>query len=78
MKLAVVGSRTFNNYEFFKDKLDQLSVAKIISGGARGADQLAERYAKEKGISFEIYSAKWKQYGRAAGPIRNEEIVKNC
>jgi hypothetical protein len=46
-------------------------IAVIIQGGARGADEHARTWAKDRGIPVETYAADWKQYGRAAGPIRN-------
>lgn len=74
----VAGSRNFYDYAFLKDTLDKLLANQkevtIISGGAKGADSLAERYANEKGHDCIIFKADWKQYGRAAGIKRNEEI----
>lgn len=75
MNIAVVGSRNFNNYELLASVLNNFQIAKIISGGARGADALAESYAYHKNIPLEIFKADWKTYGRAAGPIRNKQIV---
>lgn len=76
----VVGSRTFDNYDMLKQELDAQLADKssitVVSGGAKGADSLAERYAKEKGYLVEVFKADWKKYGRAAGPIRNEEMQK--
>lgn len=51
------------------------SIRMIISGGARGTDKLAERFAKENGIPFREYPADWDFYGSRAGPIRNAQIV---
>lgn len=48
----------------------------IISGGAKGADSLGEKYAEEYGIPVVRYPADWKKYGRAAGPKRNEEMAR--
>jgi hypothetical protein len=82
MKLAVVGSRGFNDYEILKSKLDLISekilVSLIISGGAIGADSLAEKWAKEKNIPTQIFLPDWKKYGKRAGYLRNIEIVKNA
>lgn len=83
MKIAIVGSRTFGDYDLLADTLDEFiskngKPDKIISGGARGADNLAEIYAKEKGIQTEIYPADWNTYGKAAGYIRNSTIIQNC
>lgn len=79
MKLAVVGSRGFDNYELLKLKLDTLHSKKpislIISGGAIGADSLAERWAKENGVETKIFVPDWNKYGKSAGYRRNVDIV---
>ncbi len=54
MKVAVVGSRTFNDYELLKETLAHVYITEIISGGDLGADHLAEQYAKEKNIPLSI------------------------
>ncbi len=77
MKLGVVGSRTFNDYNLLKKTLDKYDIDEIVSGGANGADQLAERYAEEKNIKTNIFLPDWKKYGRKAGPLRNKQIVEN-
>ena len=45
---------------------------------AKGADSLAELYAKENDIPVEIFLPDWKKYGRAAGPVRNKLIIENA
>ena len=79
MKAAVIGSRTFDDYCLLKKTLDELypQIDLIVSGGASGADSLAERYAKEEGIRTLIFKPDWKKFGRAAGMIRNKDIVEN-
>lgn len=80
LKVAIVGSRTFNNYELMKEKFlhftKGIEVIEIVSGGAKGADTLAERLAEELRITKHIILAQWKKYGRNAGPARNKEIAK--
>ena len=79
MKLAIIGGRDFNDYEKLVSSLADIEGVKlVISGGARGADTLAERYAKEKGIEFIKFLPDWNTHGKAAGPIRNELIIKAC
>lgn len=79
MKIAVVGSRNFSDFELLKDTLNQYdNIIKIVSGGARGADSLAEKYAKLYHISTEIYKPDWKKYGRRAGFKRNTDIIINA
>lgn len=77
-KIAVVGSRDFNDYEYLKSRLlkhfknDDV----LVSGGCRGADKLAERFANEYDFSTEIFPAEWDKYGRIAGFKRNKLIVE--
>lgn len=74
----VIGSRSFSDYEFLKAKLDYVlsnhAEITIVSGGAKGADTLAERYAKERGCNLKVFPAKWETYGRSAGYKRNVEM----
>jgi len=80
--LAVVGLRKFQNKEYVFQILDNYSnrfeINKIISGGADGVDTFAKEYAQSHEISFQVFKAEWKLYGRAAGPIRNKKIIENC
>lgn len=79
MRIIVAGSRDFNDKALFRDKMDEIlakfSDIEIISGHARGADTMAEEYAVEKGLMLTIMPADWKKYGRAAGPIRNSQML---
>ena len=81
--IMIVGSRSFSDYNFVKEKVDDyiksnniVEPITVISGGARGVDTLAEKYAEEKKYEFKCFPANWGQFGRAAGPIRNEKMVK--
>lgn len=81
MKLIIAGTRTFNDYDFLKQKVDKIlsnteQVKLIISGGAKGADTLAIEYAKEKGYNYLVEKADWDKYGKGAGHIRNEAMAK--
>jgi len=80
MKLIIAGGREFNDYELLKEKLDNLLInntddVEIVSGKARGADSLGEKYAKEKGYPVKEFPAKWNEYGKRAGYLRNEEMA---
>ena len=82
IQIAIIGSRTFTNYELFKFKCDSilrnLESFTIISGGARGTDSLTERYASEKNIPIRVYKANWNQDGRSAGMMRNIIMLNAC
>lgn len=81
MKVAIVGSRYYNDYDSFVIKVDNIlhrysrKSINIISGGCRGVDRLAERYARERNIKIKVIEAQWNKYGSRAGPIRNQVIV---
>ena len=49
----------------------------IIHGGARGADQLAGEWACrfQAWVPMFVFPANWEKYGRAAGPIRNQQML---
>ena len=80
MKTAIIGTRTFENYTQLCEIIDNLEhkPTEIISGGAMGADALAERYAKENDLPLIVFKANWEKHGKAAGPFRNQTIVENC
>jgi len=75
MKIAVIGSRSFNDYNLMKTVLAGFDIAVIISGGARGADTLGRRYAVENGIKIVEYLPEYDKYGRGAPLVRNKQIV---
>lgn len=79
-KVAVVGSRAFKDYNFLKKKLDTVKdrISMLVSGGAEGADSLADRWAKDNGKSILIHYSDWKQWGKRAGMIRNKKIVRDA
>ncbi len=80
MRVAIVGSRKFKDYRVMLNYLTKvnLGITHIVSGGAKGADTLAERLAKEFAIPITIYHANWDKFGKRAGMIRNESIVNDC
>lgn len=83
MNVIIAGSRTFKDYSVLYNYCESVlsSITEpivIFSGGARGADFLAEAYARGKTYELKIFPAKWDIYGRSAGPIRNEEMARNA
>lgn len=81
VKVIVAGGRDFDDYQMVTEKMciieelhhDQGII--VISGGAKGADALGERWAREFGHSYDVMVAPWAKYGKAAGPIRNEQMA---
>ena len=79
-KIAIVGSREFGNYLQLKREIEGLYIEGdwLVSGGAKGADSMAQRLAKEKGLPIIIFYPNWKgKEGRGAGFLRNKQIVEN-
>ena len=78
-RVIVCGSRDFTDKEtcfgvldaFLADKPD----AEIVSGHARGADAFGEEYARARGLALTVFAAEWGRYGRAAGPLRNAQML---
>jgi hypothetical protein len=48
----------------------------FIHGGARGADTIAEKIARELGFEVVVYEAKWGLLGKFAGIDRNREMLE--
>lgn len=84
LRVIIAGSREFNNYELLKEKcIDRIAAhnpnalpVRIISGTARGADQLGEQFAKEENCLLSRFPADWDKYGKSAGYRRNVEMAK--
>ena len=79
-KLAIVGSREFQNEELVRETVRRLAARDpdliIVSGGARGVDRWAADEARKCGLKVEEYLPDWDRDGRAAGFIRNGLIVR--
>lgn len=79
MKIAIVGSRNFSNYEIFKAFVNMMSkkiqIDMIISGGAAGVDSMAYRYAVEYGITFVCHPPK-PEDGQSRYARRNLRIIE--
>lgn len=82
LKVIIAGGRGFDNYELLKVKCDLIMCEpsnfdyEIISGTARGADELGERYAVERGYEVRRFPADWDKYGKSAGYKRNEQMAE--
>jgi len=79
MKVIIAGGRDFNNYNLLCRKADKIlsrqNEIEIVSGTAKGADKLGERYAEERGYPVKRFPADWGTHGKRAGYIRNEEMA---
>lgn len=80
MKLLINGSRGFDDYKLMELVVNKImkhiDITEIVSGGARGADSLAEMYAKNNKVLFRLFEADWNKYGKPAGFIRNTQMLE--
>lgn len=80
-RVIIAGGRDFINYLIVKERCEYYLQNKmkthnviIVSGHASGADSLGEKFAEDHNLQCELHPANWELYGKAAGPIRNEEM----
>ncbi len=82
MKVLICGSRTWENTPRLYAELDRLVGNKVrstvITGGAIGADKLADDWANIRKHDRIICPANWRGHGKAAGPIRNRLMLDLC
>lgn len=81
-RIIIAGGRKFKDYELLCSKMAAFTEnvnpedIEIVSGVARGADQLGERWAAEGVIPVKHFPADWGQYGKSAGYKRNEDMAR--
>jgi len=83
LKVIIAGSREFSDYEQLVDSCDRFLSAvvgkrpvEVVSGTARGADRLGERYARERGFGLAQFPAQWNKFGKSAGYKRNQQMAE--
>lgn len=76
MTVIVTGSRHYADRELLWAMLDKFRPTLLVHGDARGADELADAWARARGVEVWGYPANWTQHGAAAGPIRNLEMIR--
>jgi|TARA_R100001530_G_scaffold136032_1_gene114948 predicted polyphosphate/ATP-dependent NAD kinase len=83
MKILVCGGRayglTLDEENAILDRLLEIHInrpiTKVITGGAKGVDTVAIKWAKQNQIPLMVYEADWNKNGKAAGPIRNARML---
>ncbi|EKS37803.1 SLOG family protein [Afipia clevelandensis] len=79
IRVLVCGGRHFNDALTLGSWLGgihkQQGISLLIEGGAPGADFMARKFAEWQGIPTKTFEADWDRHGRAAGPIRNKQML---
>lgn len=80
-RLIICGSRSITDMRVLAEAMRVANIAvseidEIVSGGARGADSLGEEFARQTGKGLRLFPAKWEQYGKSAGYLRNAQMAE--
>jgi YspA, cpYpsA-related SLOG family len=75
MRLLVCGDRNWDDFRAVKREIKRRMPEVVIEGEAPGADTMARLAAEELGIPVLPFPAQWEKFGRAAGPIRNTQML---
>lgn len=73
MNVIIAGSRDIEDIELVNKACEDsgFEITTVFSGCARGVDRLGEQWANTHCVPIRYFPAKWKAFGRSAGPIRN-------
>jgi hypothetical protein len=82
MRVLVCGGRDFDDVGLMISALDRLHTEKsftvVIHGNARGADRMADTWARSRGVPrepYELPQGEWDELGKKAGPLRNKRML---
>ena len=83
LRILVCGDRNWDNFKMIYNTLAQFSGMSasddesiiVIDGTCRGADALGNKAAKKLGFKTKRFAANWDKYYKAAGPIRNQQML---
>lgn len=79
MTVLVTGGRDFTDRAYLFRRMDYfrsaLKLTHIIHGAAQGADTLVGEWAQDRGLDVRAFPADWTHLGKAAGPIRNRQMI---
>lgn len=80
--IAITGGRdhmpTASELQAFRFCFGRLGGTVLLHGDARGVDRTVAAYARRHGIPVQAFPADWNRFGKAGGPLRNQEIVTEC
>ena len=78
MRLIIAGSRTCTDDQLLCQTLapEHARITTIITGGARGADQLGYRWAWKPQVTPQLFRADWERFGKSAGVRWNHQMAQ--
>lgn len=85
MRVVVFGSRGLQDYDALEDAMEDarlilgIEPTVVLSGAEKtGVDAMGERWAHERGIAVELYTADWSRFPKTGGMIRNAHMGRRC
>ena len=78
-KICITGER--DTCKFYNKILEDICIMVLVDeceflfGDCSGVDQCAKRVCDLLGIKYTVFPADWHTYGKAAGPIRNAQMI---
>jgi len=78
MRILICGDRNWFKISYVREILSWFDPKSytIIHGAARGADSMAGEVAEKLGYNLLVFPADWEKHHRAAGPIRNRQMLE--
>jgi hypothetical protein len=75
-RILICGDRNWINVDLIREIIYNMNdIEVIIEGECRGADILGKKIAQELNLPLLQFPADWVRYGRAAGIIRNQQMI---
>ena len=78
MKVIIAGSRTIFDFSLLEEAVKNAAfdITQVVSGRARGVDQMGELWALKNGVNLKTFPAKWQTFGKVAGILRNRTMAE--
>lgn len=76
MRVLICGDRHWTDRECMEREMARHPITVVIEGEQRGADKMSRAMAESQVVPVEPYPADWDRYGKAAGPIRNTQMLR--
>jgi len=78
MKTIIAGARDIDIFNIVEDAIKKagFDITEVVSGVCEGVDLLGEEWAKKNNIPVKRFPADWDKHGKAAGPIRNQQMAE--
>ena len=75
-RILICGDRHWKDYMTIDTFVKNLPAGTvIIQGMCRGVDRMAKRAGHKYGFTVKDYPADWNKHSKAAGPIRNQQML---